>query len=498
MRRLAANRPCTAQHKKDRDLREYCARQHWEIAEVFTERGESARTEDRPEFQGMLAFCKRKRIDFVVVYDLSRFARDTAVQGQALYKLRQCGTQIRSLREPNVDDTAAGKFAGNMIGATNQYVSDALSERMQRSGRESREAGRYPRSAPLGYKNVKPLPGEPNIVPDESAIHIEKAFMLMATGRYTKTEVLRIVNNEGFTNKTGDPVPMQTFVEMLKNPIYIGWQRSRKYDELTKGLWRPIVDEKTFHAVQMIAAGKKPTTTPHARSRPEFPLRITLLCEGCGKPLTGGKPKGRNGKQFSYYWCRTKGCRKVKSIKTSVIDAQFVKLLQRLKGNPDFVAKFLPLYEQALRASEEDSKAEIRALDAEIEHKQKLRKELNRRWLEGELNNADYREMKAGFDDEIEGLEEREGYVSMPQTIRELQWLVHRDSLLDVSQGWERGTVAQRQMFQKILFPSGLRVTSTGQLFEPDKDILFSHLESLTNNFINLASPAGFEPALPP
>src|SRR5271169_1671344 len=48
--------------EQDRDLREYCGRQRWEIDHVFIEKGESARTDDRPEFQRMLEFCKKNRV----------------------------------------------------------------------------------------------------------------------------------------------------------------------------------------------------------------------------------------------------------------------------------------------------------------------------------------------------------------------------------------------------------------------------------------------------
>jgi hypothetical protein len=233
--------------------------------------------------------------------------------------------------------------------------------------------------------------------------------------------------------------------------------RSRKYDEVTLGLWRPIVDEETFNKVQAILDKKKPSSAPHARRRSDFPLRVTLLCEGCGKPLAGGKPTGRNGKRFSYYWCRTKGCRKVKSIRKDDIDAQFVVLLQRLKTNPDFVAKFLPKYEQVLRASEEPVKAEIRALEAEIAQTEELRNRLTRKWLDGAIDNTRYKELDATYYDEIDGLEEYLTYVSMPQTRREMQWVFSHNVLLDVSLAWERGTVEQRQMFQKLLFPKGIK-----------------------------------------
>ena len=484
---------------QQRDLRQHCARLGWEIVDTFIDKGESARTGDRPEFQRLLSLCKKRQIDFVVVAALNRFARDMGVQAKAIADLRRCKTRVRSLAEPNIDETAAGKLAGNIIGAFNQYFSDALSERMQQAERSSRAAGRCPRNAPLGYKNVKALAGEPNIAPDESAVHITRAFELMATGKFTVADVLRIVTSEGLTTKRNKPVPMQTFSKVLKNPVYIGKQRSRKYDEVTQGLWRPIVDEPTFNKVQAIFSGKTPTTVPHVRRRPDFPLRVTLLCEGCGRPLTGGNARGRSGKRFSYYWCRTAGCRKVKSIRVQDIDDQFKKLLERLKANPEFVAKFLPKYEAALRASEEPVKAEIRALEAEIDQKDAQRMKLDRkRHIEESIDEAIYREMRDALVDEIEGLEERLTYISMPQTIREMQWVFSKNLLLDVSTAWERGSVDQRQMFQKVLFPKGIKVSSQGKIFEPDTDCLFSHLENLTSDFINLASPTGFEPVLPP
>ena len=57
--------------------RDYCTSRNLEIVRIFTDPGESARSADRPEFQRMLAFCRAHRLEvgYVVVYDLSRFAR---------------------------------------------------------------------------------------------------------------------------------------------------------------------------------------------------------------------------------------------------------------------------------------------------------------------------------------------------------------------------------------------------------------------------------------
>ena len=61
-----------------RACEEYCRRQGYEILERFHEEGESAKTTDRSQLQSLLTFCRlnKGRVHFVVVFNLTRFARD--------------------------------------------------------------------------------------------------------------------------------------------------------------------------------------------------------------------------------------------------------------------------------------------------------------------------------------------------------------------------------------------------------------------------------------
>ena len=61
-----------------RACEEYCRRQGYEILERFHEEGESAKTTDRSQLQNLLTFCRlnKGRVNFVVVFNLTRFARD--------------------------------------------------------------------------------------------------------------------------------------------------------------------------------------------------------------------------------------------------------------------------------------------------------------------------------------------------------------------------------------------------------------------------------------
>ena len=61
-----------------RACEEYCRRQGYEVLERFHEEGESAKSTDRSQLQNLLTYCRlnKGRVHFVVVFNLTRFARD--------------------------------------------------------------------------------------------------------------------------------------------------------------------------------------------------------------------------------------------------------------------------------------------------------------------------------------------------------------------------------------------------------------------------------------
>jgi hypothetical protein len=71
----------------------------------------------------MLAYCRthRSKVRYVVVQDLSRFARNNQDQAQTISELGRIGVLLRSTYESNIDETAAGRLAANIFGTFNQY-----------------------------------------------------------------------------------------------------------------------------------------------------------------------------------------------------------------------------------------------------------------------------------------------------------------------------------------------------------------------------------------
>jgi site-specific DNA recombinase len=82
---------------QEETCRDYCRRQGWSVAAVFTEKGESAKTADRTELNELLAYCRQHRggVRFVVVYQLSRFARDSHDHHVLRAHLAKLGTGLR-------------------------------------------------------------------------------------------------------------------------------------------------------------------------------------------------------------------------------------------------------------------------------------------------------------------------------------------------------------------------------------------------------------------
>jgi site-specific DNA recombinase len=89
-----------------RACEEYCRREGFEILERFKEEGESAKTADRTELQRLLTYCRTHKcnVHFVVVFNLTRFARDKYDHFALRSHLQSLGISLRSATEP-IDDT---------------------------------------------------------------------------------------------------------------------------------------------------------------------------------------------------------------------------------------------------------------------------------------------------------------------------------------------------------------------------------------------------------
>ena len=206
-----------------RACEEYCRREGYEVLERFKEEGESAKTTDRTELQKLLKYCRthKGKVHFVIVYNLTRFAREKYDHFALRAFLKSLGISLRSATEP-IDDTSTGKLMEGVLAAFAQFDNDVRSERTRAGMQAALEQGRWTFVPPLGYLNAPKWSGK-SLIPDpERGALVRRAFEEFATGRFTKEEALDKIARLGFRTRKGLTLNPQSFGRMLTNRLYAG------------------------------------------------------------------------------------------------------------------------------------------------------------------------------------------------------------------------------------------------------------------------------------
>ena len=264
---------------------EYCRRQGYEVLERFHEEGESAKTTDRSQLQSLLTYCRlnKGRVHFVVVFNLTRFARDKYDHFALRSHLQSFGISLRSATEP-IDDTSTGKLMEGVLAAFAQFDNDVRSDRTRAGMRAALELGRWVFLVPIGYINAPRELGK-SLMPDpERAPLVRRAFEKYATGRFTKEQLLKQARTWGLTNRRGRPLTSQAIGVLLRNQLYAGIVDVTEYGVHGKrGDFEPLISEDLFYRVQAVLSGRLPSTTQKQHAHPDFPLRGFVGCEPCGR-----------------------------------------------------------------------------------------------------------------------------------------------------------------------------------------------------------------------
>src|SRR6185436_11847139 len=202
---------------------EYCARQGFTVLERFREEGEGAKTADRTELQKLLQYCRlnKGKVQFVVVFNLTRFAREKYDHFALRALLKSLGISLRSATEP-IDDTSTGKLMEGVLAAFAQFDNDVRSERTRGGMKAALELGRWTFVAPLGYVTAHKSSGKSLIHDPERGPLVQRAFEDLATGRYTKQQILARVTELGLRTRKGLALSPQSLGEMVRNRVYIG------------------------------------------------------------------------------------------------------------------------------------------------------------------------------------------------------------------------------------------------------------------------------------
>ena len=191
-----------------RALREYAEKNSHVIVREFVDEAESGRCANRPAFKEMIALAKLKNPPFeaILVWKLSRFARNR--EDSIIYKslLRKQGIQVISINEP-VEDTPSGRLLEGVIEVIDEFYSSNLAQDVTRGMRENATRGYFSGGKPpYGYLITKTKDGatlRSTLLPDTIAAHVVKrAFEESISGKGLK-EIAKELNRDGILTKSG-------------------------------------------------------------------------------------------------------------------------------------------------------------------------------------------------------------------------------------------------------------------------------------------------------
>jgi len=115
------------------ELRAYCQRRQWDIAEEFTDSGVSGAKESRPALNRLLSESKRRKFDAVLVYRYDRFARSLRGLVNALAEFDALGIHFVSLHEGVDTSTPNGRLVFGIFASIAEFERELIRSRV-RSG----------------------------------------------------------------------------------------------------------------------------------------------------------------------------------------------------------------------------------------------------------------------------------------------------------------------------------------------------------------------------
>jgi DNA invertase Pin-like site-specific DNA recombinase len=122
-----------------REIREYCQRRGIEIAGEFVDTGVSGSKASRPQLDAMLAACRKRKADAVVVYRYDRFARSLRQLVNALAEFDALGIHFISLHEGVDTSTPNGRLVFGIFASIAEFERELIRDRV-RSGLKAAKA----------------------------------------------------------------------------------------------------------------------------------------------------------------------------------------------------------------------------------------------------------------------------------------------------------------------------------------------------------------------
>ncbi|HVX01359.1 MAG TPA: recombinase family protein, partial [Candidatus Babeliaceae bacterium] len=394
-----AIRGYSQRNQQDR-LTKFCLAHNIDILNTIFE-DHSAKTFDRPAWLATMATFRRNKLlrpDLLLFTKWDRFSRNTGDAYYMISQLHHLGITPQATDQELDLSVPENKIILGVYLATSEAENDRRSINVRQGIRKANQEGRWTAHVPIGYKAHITTTQKREIRPSEpQASLIRKTFELVAENKRTVQAVYNQIHSYGLR------CSISNFRRLLRNPVYCGKIALPAYEyetaRLVNGLHQPLVDEVLFNQVQEVLHRKSIHTNHHVDQ--QLFLRGFLRCPNCNHQLTGSASKGKCGRYYHYYHCKSScGYR----IRADMANELFLKQLTELQLDPVYHVLYKDLIRYLRKDVSENREISIKtittAIDRQVERVVRAKELL----LQGDIEEDDYQIIKADCEQRIHDL----------------------------------------------------------------------------------------------
>ncbi len=446
---------------QERTCRSFAEKNGLTVLKVFKEEGESAKTADRTELRAMTEYARRHqgKIGKLIVYKVDRLSRNAGDYYALKVIFGRYGISIISATE-NIKDNPEGKLLEGMLSVLSEFDNNVRAERTKEAMKMRLQKGYTNWQAPFGYKPSKDSLGNKIIVPDlVKAPLVKIMFGEFAKGIYTLQQLAKKMNVYDIRTKYKKRIYNQLVHKILVNPVYYGRIEKPDWDISVEGRHEPLISEGLYRKVQLLMKGGKSRAVPRNRDHPDFPLR-GIVCDGCGKTITGGWVTNRKKRRYGYYSCYNRECNQKRAIRKNNLESEFTQFLEKLAPNP---ANFDALKEAVIFAYKREV-ASIentnRRIESEIEKLKVKKEQLIELLVSKTIEEEEYTEYLTKIKSRMSDLEVQREFYEDFDVEKALNFAF--SFIKAIPTHWRELEVNEIKVLRQLLFPQNLRYAYPG------------------------------------
>lgn len=417
------------------------------IVEYFGGTYESAKDDDRKEFNRMFKFIlnKNNKINFIVVYSLDRFSRSGGNAINLSEKLGRQGIQIISVTQQVETTTPSGKFQESMFMMFSKFDNDMRRDKTLTGMIEMLKNGFWPTKAPVGYSHVSGKKGAERIIINDKGVFIKKAFLWKANEQLPNNEIILRLSKLGFE------VSKQGLNEVLKNPFYCGiLSHNLLKGEVVKSKHPAIVSEEIFLRANEIKSSGH-IGYKQSKVNENLPLKKFVKCDVCGTSYAGYLVKAKG---LYYYKCNRTGCKC--NDNAQAMHEQFLNLLEKFHVEEKMISPMkqamVSAFHKMCRQKTDESKlyrTHLKQIEDGVE-------KLEERFALGDIDRPMFEKFMAKYALEKTEIERSIGQteINLSNLEKYIQFTLQLCSKLPSM--WASGSIDQKIKLQNLIFPEGI------------------------------------------